>query len=99
MLVSYAHIYCIYNTISALRAKPTPIEIFDPETCDYKYLRKEYLDKGVPFILQRTDGKPISSNALHCTTDSPPSDVSLDVNTFSYPPKIVKIGANKYITF
>mmetsp|Transcript_4366 Transcript_4366/g.9668 ORF Transcript_4366/g.9668 Transcript_4366/m.9668 type:complete len:360 (-) Transcript_4366:254-1333(-) len=43
------------------RAEPLFVEIFDPETCDYKHLRRNYLDKGVPFILKRSDGKPISN--------------------------------------
>jgi len=63
----------------ALRAEPTPIEIFDPETCDYKYLRKEYLDKGIPFILQRTDGKPISNASPPRTTDDDDTEGCISV--------------------
>ena len=44
----------------ASRPDPMPVEVFDPTTCDYTYLRREYVDKGVPFILRHPNGEPIS---------------------------------------
>ena len=46
---------------SAERAAATPIEIFDPDTCDYKYLRENYVAKGIPFILRKPNGEAISN--------------------------------------
>jgi hypothetical protein len=45
----------------AERAAATPIEIFDPDTCDYKYLRENYVAKGISFILRKPNGEAISN--------------------------------------
>jgi len=53
----------------AERAAATPIEIFDPDTCDYKYLRENYVAKGIPFILRKPKGEAISNASPPRTVD------------------------------
>uniref|UniRef100_A0A7S4MGF9 JmjC domain-containing protein n=1 Tax=Odontella aurita TaxID=265563 RepID=A0A7S4MGF9_9STRA len=60
------------------RTAAMPIEIFDLDTCDYTDLRRNYLDKGVPFVLKRSDGKPISNASPPKTAeDSPEGSISV----------------------
>lgn len=44
----------------AERKEATQIEVFDPDACDFNMLRKQYVDKGIPFILRRKGGAMIS---------------------------------------
>ena len=47
------------------RAAASPIEIFDPDTCDYDYL----VAKGIPFILRKPNGEAISDASPPKTVD------------------------------
>lgn len=69
---------------SVNRPAAMPIEIFDPDTCDYKQLRRNYLDKGVPFILQKANGEPISNASPPKTADdAPEGSISVLADNFN----------------
>lgn len=51
------------------RVEPTPVDVFDPDTADFSSLKKDYVDKGIPFILRREGGKPISDASPPETDD------------------------------
>jgi hypothetical protein len=43
------------------RPEATPIQIFHIEDANWKQLREQFVDKGIPFILRRKDGAVISN--------------------------------------
>lgn len=54
------------------RPDAMPIEIFDPDSCDYTHLRRNYVDRGIPFILRKPGGAPISHASPPKTADDGP---------------------------
>mmetsp|Transcript_14960 Transcript_14960/g.24745 ORF Transcript_14960/g.24745 Transcript_14960/m.24745 type:complete len:354 (-) Transcript_14960:224-1285(-) len=59
--------------------EPTPIEVFCIEDAEWKNLRKQYVDKGIPFILRKKDGSKISSvmPPQEADPDAPSGNISV----------------------
>jgi len=73
--------------IPTSRSEPIEIKIFDPDTCNYKMLREDYLNNGIPFILQKPDGQPISniSPPRFASDDCQEGDISVIADKFKVP--------------